>query len=291
MSDSQGERPDYDQTLKRLLVRAHDGFLGLVAPELTWRRELSPELPAESRQADLVWEVASPDGRQGILHVELQTKIDREIGERLADYALRLWLRQHLPVRTVVIYLRPATTVPASPFVIDGLGAEALRFTYGVIRLWELSPERVLATDLYDLWPLAGIMGEVTPDSTVALTERLATAPVPSTDRAELTRLLFSLLGLRLTRQQAARAIRRSLMSKNLFEDSTFPAALQDVMAEIPVRNTIHKVLEARFGPLDQEMIVALALLDGEALDALVAPSATESLEQIRVRLGLGEHA
>ncbi len=58
MSGPQGERPDYDQTLKRLLLRAHDGFLGLVAPELTWRRELSPELPAESRQADLVWEVA-----------------------------------------------------------------------------------------------------------------------------------------------------------------------------------------------------------------------------------------
>src|SRR5439155_24986578 len=51
------ERPDVDQTLKRLLLRAHDGFLALVAPGLIWRGELSPELPAVARRADLVWEV------------------------------------------------------------------------------------------------------------------------------------------------------------------------------------------------------------------------------------------
>lgn len=30
-------RPDYDQPLKRLLLRAHDGFLQFVAPRLPWR--------------------------------------------------------------------------------------------------------------------------------------------------------------------------------------------------------------------------------------------------------------
>jgi hypothetical protein len=31
------ERADYDQALKRLLLRAHDGFLALVAPGVRWR--------------------------------------------------------------------------------------------------------------------------------------------------------------------------------------------------------------------------------------------------------------
>ncbi|HZC78045.1 MAG TPA: hypothetical protein VE258_09870, partial [Ktedonobacterales bacterium] len=69
MQSSRPERTSYDQSLKRLLLRAHDGFLALVAPELVWRAALSPELPAVARQADLVWEVEQPDGQRGILHV------------------------------------------------------------------------------------------------------------------------------------------------------------------------------------------------------------------------------
>ena len=59
---SRRPRPDYDQALKRLLTRAHDGFLALIAPGLAWRGERSPELPASARQADLVWEVESGMG-------------------------------------------------------------------------------------------------------------------------------------------------------------------------------------------------------------------------------------
>ncbi|HLJ81215.1 MAG TPA: hypothetical protein VKT52_07015, partial [Ktedonobacterales bacterium] len=68
------EKPDYDQALKRLLVRAHDGFLALIAPGLTWQGELSPELPAVARQADLAWKAAQPDGTPVIAHIELQVK-------------------------------------------------------------------------------------------------------------------------------------------------------------------------------------------------------------------------
>ena len=50
-------KPDYDQALNRLLLRGHSGFLSLVDPNLTWQGELSPELPAVARHADLVWEV------------------------------------------------------------------------------------------------------------------------------------------------------------------------------------------------------------------------------------------
>lgn len=83
-------KPIYDQALKWMLAQAPEGMLALIWPGLTWRRELSPELPAVSRQADLVWEVADAAGERGILHVELQTKPDSEIGERVAEYGLRL---------------------------------------------------------------------------------------------------------------------------------------------------------------------------------------------------------
>ena len=99
------ERPAYDQALKQLLGQAHDGVLALVAPELRFREALSPELSAGMRQADFVWKVARPDGDVGVLHLELQTQADANMGERMADYAVRLWRREHLPVRSVLILL------------------------------------------------------------------------------------------------------------------------------------------------------------------------------------------
>lgn len=82
-------RPSYDQALKRLLTQAHDGVLALIKPDAVWREELSPELPDTPRQADLIWAVDIGKERVA-LHIELQTKADADIGERVAEYALRI---------------------------------------------------------------------------------------------------------------------------------------------------------------------------------------------------------
>lgn len=129
------ERLDFDQALKRLLIRAHDGFLELIAPDLTWVAERSPVLPAATRLAHLIWDVRDRDGRRGVLQVELQTKADPTIGGRLAEYAIRVWLQEQLPVRSVVVYLRETASVPASPFVISWGGQECLRLNYDAVRL------------------------------------------------------------------------------------------------------------------------------------------------------------
>jgi hypothetical protein len=60
---------DYDQALKRLLTRAHDGFLALIAPDMIWRGERATELPAVARRADLVWETESQDGEHGLPNI------------------------------------------------------------------------------------------------------------------------------------------------------------------------------------------------------------------------------
>jgi hypothetical protein len=46
-------------------------------------------------------------------------------------------------------------------------------------------------------------------------------------------------------------------------------------------------VLEARFGPLADDLARAIEAADLAALQALCAPAATEPLEQIRIRLGV----
>ncbi|HEY8742836.1 MAG TPA: hypothetical protein VIU62_07050 [Chloroflexota bacterium] len=112
------DQPSYDQTLKLLLAQAPQGFVALVAPDLHWRAQRQTDLPAAARQANIVMDVEDHTGRRGLLHIELQTKVEPDLSERLAEYGIRLWRRDHLPVRSVVVFLRPARRLPASPFVI-----------------------------------------------------------------------------------------------------------------------------------------------------------------------------
>ena len=85
------EGPGYDQPLKLLLARAPEGFLALVAPDLQLRGQRQTDLPAGARQADVVLEVEDHRRRRGLLHVELQTKVESDLGERMAEYGIRLW--------------------------------------------------------------------------------------------------------------------------------------------------------------------------------------------------------
>src|SRR5579884_2618015 len=120
----QRTRPDYDTVLKRMLTRSHDGFLKLLASDDRWIAERPTELRATARRVDLVWEVESQTGERGLTHIELQIQPDANIGERMAEYGVGLWLRDHLPVHSVVVFLRPAATIPSSPFVIQWKGQE-----------------------------------------------------------------------------------------------------------------------------------------------------------------------
>lgn len=287
-------KPDYDQTLKRLLARAHDGFLALVAPDLIWRGELSPEVPAVARQADLVWEVEQRDGSRGALHVELQTRAAADIGERLAEYAIRLWRRDHLPVRSLVVYLRPTERVPVPPFVMAWAGHESLRYTFDVLRLWEVPQERVLDTSVYELWPLAGLMAGVSVESTLAVAERIARAPLPRDERDELERSLALFAGMRLPQQSLVDAIRRAHMALNLWEESVLKDALAQIMLEDEreegkaegevdgMRNSLRLVLEARFGQLDDVLTTAIQQADAAALPELLARAVKDDLPTIR---------
>lgn len=293
---TQPEKPDYDSVLKRLLLRAHDGFLSLVAPELSWQGERSPELRAVARQADLVWEVRAQDGRRGLLHVELQTEADKRIGERVLEYAVRLWRRDRLPVRSLVVFLRPAGGIPQSPFVLDWMGQERLRYVFDVIRLWEIPQERVLETPHYDLWPLAALMADVTAQSVVDVAERIAGAPVTSGERDELAKSLALFAGMSLPPEALREVVRRAHMTLNLWEHSSLKEVLADMLREQiheegreeGMRESIRVVLEARFGPLDKAMSGAIRRAVEAALKDLLAHAATDTEEQLRQRLGVG---
>lgn len=281
-------KPNYDQPLKRLLLRAHDGFLALIAPDLTWRGELSPELPATARQADLFWDVEMPGGQRGTLHVELQTNPDAKIGLRVAGYVVRLLERDaERPVRSVVVFLRPADTLPVSPYVMRWGAEVCLNARFDIVRLWEIPQERVLDTDACQLWPLAALMADVTVESTQAVAERIAAAPLERPERGELVSLLAALAGIRLPRDAVLNALRRNSMLDDLLRESSVVSEWIEEGMQQGTRSTILRVLEGRFGAVDAALAAAIERADEATLAELSLHAGTDTLDQLRARLGL----
>ena len=53
------------------------------------------------------------------------------------------------------------------------------------------------------------------------------------------------------------------------------------------MRTAIQRMLEARFGPLSEEMLAALQAADLPRLEHIADYAAIDTLEQVRLRLGL----
>ena len=231
---------NYDQALKRMLTRAHDGLLTLILPGAIWRSELSAELPASSRIVDLLWEVQDETERIA-LHLELQTRGDADIGMRMTDYIVQIYRRYRLPVRSIVLYLRPDPRIVEPPFLIASSKHEVLRCTYGIIKLWEIDPAVVLHTDHYYLWPMAGLMAGVTPESVLAVAEQIVAAPLPRQDKSELTGLLGLLAGLRIPKDAITQALRSKKMIDEIWEESTYKEVVFDLGVEKGIEKGIEK--------------------------------------------------
>jgi predicted transposase YdaD len=262
------QRPSYDQALKRLITQDHDGFLSLVMPNVTWQQDLSSELPDAPRIADFVWQVKHQD-EQFILHIELQTRLDLNIGGRMALYAIRIWERYQLPVYSIVIFLRPAIMLPISPFTITCLGQTRISCMYDIIKMWEFDPAQILSTTHYVLWPLAGLMGQVTPESTVSIAEQIVSAPLPHHERSELAGLLVLLAGARIDRNLILQLLRGHTMIEDIFkESSVYEIVLEEGIEKgieqgqlKAMRQLAKDALSARFGVLDEALVERISKL------------------------------
>jgi hypothetical protein len=203
-------------------------------------------------QRSVVWEVERPDGRRGILHIELQTKVEPDLGERIAEYLIRLYRLDHLPIRSIVVLLSESGQLPVAPFVIpsDEESEDSQTTQFRVIRLWEIPQERVLGTDHYALWPLASLMADVTVEGTRAVADRIAALPLPAEERQELTGLLAVLAGMRLPIATVLEVLRRSDMLSDLLRESSVAEWLRAEGKAEGMRQMAQVALEGRFGPL-----------------------------------------
>jgi hypothetical protein len=107
----------HDKIFKQLLRVFLEDFLRLVAPQALGRLDLSaPELldkelfaggpHGRRRELDLLVRVRTLDGRPLLIHVEIEARASRGMGERLWRYRSQIQARYDARVLTIAFYLK-----------------------------------------------------------------------------------------------------------------------------------------------------------------------------------------
>lgn len=162
------------------------------------------------------------------------------------------------------------------------------------IELYRLAPDAIMRAGAVGLLPLLPFTNDATADMIEAAMRRVKDEAL-----TEQVRPLAGLLGLFTSRffgeDLALDMFRRLFMSTEILQE--FPL-FRSMMAEAEARGEekgkaegerelLLRVLERRFGELNEDMQQAINAADSNALTDLALAAGTESLEQLRARLGL----
>lgn len=275
----------FDTTTKYLVQTYPRDWLALLGLRAAGPVDLlDAELVTVSPLADKVIRVHEPVPR--IVHLEFQSTYDATMGQRLAEYNVLLHGRHNLPVRSVLVLLRPSADGPALGGVHEwGVPGEAhdLTFRYQTARLWQQPVETLLAGPLgtLPLAPLADVQPAALPEVLRRMADRVE-REATTAEGASLKIVTFTLLGLRFPPRVA-----EQLMPgiRNMRDSSTYQMILDEGRAEGEARGrTEGRTEEAR----RMLVLVGAARLgppDARTLATLEAIGDPEQLEQLGQRL------
>ena len=163
--------PPHDHLFKSLFRALFRDLLLLVDAQLAaWLspdsevefrdKELIPDSPKEEhRTVDLLGAIPDPmGGCRFLIHVEIERKAGKEIGQRLWDYSIRLRGQCPEPSVSLVVFLRggPPGAVWQT-HVEETAGLEVARFRYLSFGLSRLPAEQLLARPEPLAWGLAAL--------------------------------------------------------------------------------------------------------------------------------------
>jgi hypothetical protein len=210
---------------------------------------------------------------QEIVDLNFQSGPDPIVPARLHLYNAAFHLRYRVPVRSVLILLRPkADAEDVTGKLAYACGRKRVEFEYDVIRMWHEAAESFLHGGL-GLLPLAPLCrmpeGKPLPESLREVVREIDRRLVRESDHAQAVRLMtaaFILTGLRVQKQDLA-SIYDGV--RVMHESTAYDMAVE----EGEIRNS-HRLLlrqgRRRFGPADPATESALtAIQDLQRLERL----------------------
>jgi predicted transposase YdaD len=170
-------------------------------------------------RADLPW----------LVHLELQSSYERDLGERTLQYSVLLRRRHGLSVRSIVVLLRPEADGPQMTGAVQHSTPDGdcyLQFQYRIVRAWQKPVEDVLAGGLgaLPMAPLASVTPELLPGVIRRMEERIQREASPN-EAGLLWTATYVLMGLRYSRAVAAvllqgvRAMKESVTYQAIVEE------------------------------------------------------------------------
>ncbi len=264
--------PETDHPLKRLVELAPDVFaawlLGVpVVRAVSRKDELIPT--DDQVDADFILQVTLMDGRVIILHIEFQALgSNRPMPLRMLDYHVRIYIQQRTyTVMSYVIYLGGAGAHDTGVHsLVDVHGNVTVAWQYGVVHLWKMTSEELLALDKPTLAVLIGQTKITNPERDL----RQALRRINEHTSGELRELLFSELLLLCTDEEIA------AMARQIFKQDyglpeppiltlTRREGREEGREEALITMTL-RLLTRRFGALPEEVVAQVRGLGSAGL-------------------------
>jgi hypothetical protein len=244
----------YDAAIKQLLDTCGPDWVGWLAPLVglppgVAADPLDPDLSVVQPAADKVFRLRPPAA--GLLHLEAQSSWDGELPGRLLLYNVLLDHRYGPPVHTVVLLLRREARPGLTGEVTrtDAAGREYLWLGYGVVRVWELPADDLLAGGL-GLAPLALLTDDAEPrlPEVVGRLARRVEREVPTENaRGVVMGCGFQLLGMRYDEGDIRRLVSGLGTMTDIRDTTVFKIMAEMFRPEIEAR--VRPEIEARVRP------------------------------------------
>lgn len=263
----------HDPLFKSLLRTFFASFLHLVAPEVATRLDLSSPVfldkeltafdpPARSRLVDLLARVSlqAGSGKAVFIHVEVENRASREIGERIRNYQRWIQTRHEGQILSIVLFLHGGRAGVCEGMIEDELAGPGIP----LFRYLSFGLSRCRAADYLEkeepvAWALAALMDHrpwSRAELKIRCLARIAEAAVSEPERRELVNCVETYL--QLTPSEAGELLllgslgtqRSSDMSQSLL----FRTSWADKMMGEGAQQVVLGVLEQRFGPVSDEI-------------------------------------
>jgi len=255
----------FDAVLKELIEKYPADWLAFFgAPTTDPVRTIDADVSTVSAATDKLFLVESDSA--WLLHVEFQSSPSSGLIERLQWYNTLVRYRHGLPVRSILVLLRPSADSPQYSGVwqdrLPG-GMTYLEFHYQAIRLWQVSEAAVLqgGVGVLPLALLADVVEKNLPNVVRRVAERL-NHEVPEQHAAEtLWTQTFVLAGLRLPRS-VLDPLFRGASAMSILEDSSALEYFTERAEARAFRAVLLIQGEQRFGAPAETVSAALQQLD-----------------------------
>lgn len=292
---------EVDQSFKRLFLMRVDSLLEWLLGDIKDVAPLPTDLATERQLLPDTLYRATFEGVPCIVNVEVQSEPDEEMPRRLYLYAARASHQYNLPVISIVIWVFNRGPVSSSPYQMRVGSRLSGEWHFDSFKLYEQSPQTLLTAGLPGILPLVPLTRGATEADAEAAMQQLK-----QETSSEEAMSLGALLAILLAHAREDKPMARQLFERFFMADvdtfiETNPIlhdlwekmiARGEAQGEVKgMRALLRQVIEGRFGSLSQEVVDAINALDATQLSEIAPYAGTDSLYQLRARLGLGRQA